>query len=105
MSEEFKKIRVCDSRSCTVFGAHSVMKALMCETGLQPGEKNEKYDIDWCGCFGWCSNSPNVGIDDKKIIMEADPKTIMQKIEKNEGEDVTGEIIDILKIDNFLGDL
>lgn len=105
MDEKVKKIRVCDSRSCTVFGAHSVMDAITEETGLKPGEKNENYDVDWCGCLGWCSNSPNVEVDEKRIIMEADPKTIVQRIDKNEGEDITGEIIDIFKMDNFLGDL
>jgi NADH:ubiquinone oxidoreductase subunit E len=105
MEKNPKQIRVCDSRSCTVFGAHSVMKAITDETGLKPGEKNENYDVDWCGCLGWCSNSPNVEVDEKRIIMEADGKTIMKKIKNGEGEDITGEIIDILKVDNFLGDL
>ncbi len=100
-----KKIRVCCGRSCSTFGNEGIMESLCQQTGLQPGQKNSKYDLDWETCFGWCSNAPNIEVDDSRVIMEAEPKTIFERIERGEGKDVAGEIIDISMIDNFLKDI
>lgn len=81
------------------------MKEISEKTGLLPGEKNEQYDVDYETCFGWCTYAPNVEVNNSKVILEADPKTVMEKIEKGEGKDVAGEIIELFQIDNFLGDL
>ena len=71
------------------------MQAISDATGLQPGEHNEKYDLDWGGCFGWCSNSPNVAIDGSKFIIEADSKNIMERIEKEDWVEMAGNVIDV----------
>lgn len=99
------QIRVCNSRSCSAFGANSIMKAVSDATGLQPGEKNAEDDLDWTGCLGWCSNSPNVEVDGKRIIMDSTPDTIMQRIKSGEGFKTDGEIRDLDFDNNFLGDL
>lgn len=100
-----KKIRVCCSRSCAAFGAKRIMQSISEKTGLEPGQKNENFDLDYCGCLGWCSNSLNVEIDDHKIIFDSNPQTIFDDIQKGKGKDMTGEIREILDVDNFLGDL
>ncbi len=100
-----KKIRVCCGRSCSTFGNQSVMQSLCEQTGLQPGQKNTEYDLDWETCFGWCSNSPNVEVDNSRVIMNAEPNTIFERIEKGEGKNVVGEIIDVSLIDDFLNDI
>lgn len=86
-----KKVRVCCSRSCTAFGAKDIMKKISEETGLKPGEKNDRMDLDYCGCLGYCARSPNVMIDDKNIVFSASPETVMEEIEEG-GEDMTGNI-------------
>lgn len=105
MEKEITKIRVCCGRSCSTFGNQEIMKAISEKTGLQPGQKNDQYDVDYETCFGWCSYAPNVEVNNSRVIMECDPKTVMERIEKGEGKDVAGEIIDVFKLDNFLGDL
>ena len=101
-----KKIRVCSSRSCAAFGSEGVMRAISEATGIVAGQQNEKYDVDWCGCRGWCSNSPNVEVNDSRIIFEADPATIMERIDQGGGTEMTGRelnIDDVLKQeDDFL---
>lgn len=97
------KIRVCDSRSCTAFGAKRIMEEITKSTGVKPGEANEEYDLDYCGCTGFCSRSPNLVIDDKFYVFDSSPKKVMEDIEKG-GEDMTGKEIDLEAVD-FLGDL
>lgn len=100
-----KKIRVCNSRSCTAFGAKRIMHAIERATGLHAGERNEQYDIDYCGCLGWCSNSPNVEVNDHRMIMDADPDTIMQNIRRENGTPTPPRDIHIPLTDDFLGDI
>lgn len=77
------------------------------QTGLKAGQKNADVDLDYCECLGWCSNSPNVEVDDSRVLFEADPKTIMDRINKGEGADNTGRVINIDEIFNndIVGDL
>lgn len=100
-----KKIRVCNSKACTTFGAASIMEAVERGTGVKAGESNLLYDVDYCGCVGWCSNAPNVEVDDELIIMDSDPQTIMSKIERGDGKLSIEEPLDIKVEDNFLGDI
>jgi NADH:ubiquinone oxidoreductase subunit E len=98
-----KKIRVCNSKACSSFGAKSVMEEITKNTGLKPGKTDEKYDLDYCGCTGYCSRSPNLVIDDKLYVFETSPKTVIEDIAEG-GEDMTGKEIDLSEVD-FLGDL
>ncbi len=101
-----KKIRVCNSGACTSFGADDIMQTITESTALEPGQKNDVYDVDYCGCLGWCSNSPNVEVDDTRIIMDSEPNTIMHNIDSGKGKNVTSETITIVPItDDFLGDI
>ena len=109
MNKEPKKIRVCNSRACTVFGAERLMDKLQEETGLKPGEKNKEYDIDYCGCLGWCSNSPSIQVDDEKILFEVEEDVMMKRIESGENDPssiVQGKFTEAQEIkDDFLGDI
>lgn len=84
------------------------MKKISTETGLRPGEKNDTVDLDYCGCLGYCSRSPNVEIDDTHIIFDTSPETIMDDIKKG-GQDMSGQELSLdfdKELDNdFLGDL
>jgi len=100
-----KKIRVCNSRACSSFGAKKIMSTIEEAIGLSAGQKDEKNDLDYCGCVGWCSNSPNIEVDDSRIIMDCDPKTVVSKINGNEGKVSSDEIIEISIKDDFLGDI
>lgn len=98
------KIRVCCSRSCTAFGAKSIMKAIKNGLGLDAGEKNEQYDVDYCGCLGWCSNSPNVELNDDKILMDCEPETVVERINKKLVSQKPKFDDELIK-DDFLGDI
>lgn len=100
-----KKIRVCNSRSCSAFGARRVMDGLEEQTGVHAGEHNDRYDLDYCGCLGWCSNSPNVEVDDERILFEVEPSTILARIEKGENDEEHYMKSPILIDDAFLEDL
>ncbi len=88
-----KQIRVCKSGACSSFGAKRVMEKISKETALEPGEKNNEYDLDYCGCLGWCAKSPCVEIDENKILFSCEPETVMKKIINNEGVVMEEEII------------
>lgn len=88
------QVRVCASRSCTAFGSRQVMEKIQAQTGLNPGENNATLDLDWCGCLGYCSRSPNIAINDSHIIFAVDPDTVMEKIAEG-GEDMKGNVIDV----------
>lgn len=100
-----QKISVCNSRACSSFGAKRVMEAIKEETGLEEGEQNEEYNLDYCGCLGWCSNSPNVLVGEDLMFHDANPDTIMKKIKAGEGTVVTKDQIDVVLEDGFLGDI
>ena len=104
VEEKPTKIRVCCSRSCAAFGAKRIMKAIKKGIGLDAGEKNEQYDVDYGGCVGWCSNSPCVEVNDDKILMDCESETVVSRIKKKESDKTaTFEEIDIT--DDFLNDI
>ncbi|MBT4942342.1 MAG: hypothetical protein HOL80_04240 [Candidatus Magasanikbacteria bacterium] len=90
-----KQIRVCKSGACSSFGAKRIMEEISTQTGVAPGEKNDTYDLGYCGCFGWCAKAPCVETDGEKIIFSCEPETIMQKINDNEGVLMEEKEIDI----------
>lgn len=92
------KIRVCNGRSCSCFGSESAMRAVNDFTGLRPGESNKEYDVDYTECLGWCSNAPNVEVDDSRVLFDVDPGTIMERIQKGEGTNSAGQDFDLDKL-------
>ncbi len=70
------------------------MEEINKKTGLKPGEKNDTMDLDYCGCLGYCAQSPNVEINDTHIILSTSPETVIADIEDG-GEDMSGKEIDI----------
>ncbi len=97
-----KKIRVCNSRSCTAFGANRVMEQVEKDTGVSAGTANNDYDVDYCGCLGWCSNSPNVQVDDERILFDVAPEDAMRRINSEENNEGPYLHIDLLIDDPFL---
>tara|TARA_Y100001970_G_C14213205_1_gene848116 strand:+ start:835 stop:1134 length:300 start_codon:yes stop_codon:yes gene_type:complete len=95
-----KQIRVCKSGACSSFGAKRVMEGISTGTGLEPGEKNDQYDLDYTGCLGWCAKAPCVETGGKKILFSCEPETVMDRIEKDEGVVMEEEEIDV-SIDPF----
>lgn len=93
-----RKVRVCRSRTCDVFGSEGILKKIEEETNLNVGESNDRIDLDTCGCLGYCHRAPNVAIDENNIIHEADVETVMEEIERG------GEIMDVqdIDVDNIL---
>lgn len=100
-----KKIRVCNSRACSSFGAKRIMNTLTRQTRLMPGEKNEQYDLDYCGCLGWCSNAPNIEVDDHRILFDVEADEALEKAnsdrtdaDPSDGKDNSGGEIDVDKL-------
>ena len=101
-----KTIRVCNSRACSSFGADDIMQSIKKGIGLEVGDKTEEYDLDYCGCLGWCSNAPNVEVDNTKIIMDCETDSVVQRIDNGEGTDMSAAEITAVPIkDDFLGDI
>lgn len=96
-----KCVRVCASKACTTFGSHRVMEKITEETGLKPGDSNDTIDLDWCGCLGYCSQSPNIEIDETNIIFSTSSETVMQDIDDG-GEDMSGDDITLENVYNVL---
>lgn len=96
--KEKKEIRVCVSRSCSSFGGERIMEKISTELDLEPGQSNDKFDLDYCGCLGYCSNAPNVLINQDHIVHDSEVETIMEKIEQG-GEKLEDRMLDIDNID------
>ncbi len=79
------------------------METIEKATGLNPGERNDNIDLDWCGCLGFCGRSPNVAIDDTRYIITADRESVMKKIEEG-GEEITKKEIDLLTLNTYLNE-
>ncbi len=99
------KIRVCNGNKCTPRGAMSIMERLEAYFSLKAGTKNDRADLDFCSCTGYCERGPNVIIDDNRIIHEASAGTIAEKIENNEVIEMTLPDMDTIIKNDFLGDL
>ncbi|MBU0660996.1 NAD(P)H-dependent oxidoreductase subunit E [Patescibacteria group bacterium] len=100
-----KKIRVCRGRVCLSFGATRLMDALSKATELKPGESNKTYDLDYCGCLGYCGYAPSVEVDDTHIVCECTTDNVVYKVNNAEKEDCLGEGEHIDVKDEFLGDI
>lgn len=74
------------------------MEVLEEETGLQAGKSNKQVNLDYCLCLGRCAHAPNVEIDERRMIHQADPETIWEKIQNGEGGDVSEREIDVDEI-------
>ena len=75
-------VQVCSSRSCAAFGAKRIMEALSKDLKVEPGESNETHDLSYCGCIGYCSQSPNVLIGEDHIIFDAEVETVTDKVKQ-----------------------
>ncbi|PIT86590.1 MAG: hypothetical protein COU33_02255, partial [Candidatus Magasanikbacteria bacterium CG10_big_fil_rev_8_21_14_0_10_43_6] len=78
--DEKKDVFVCSGRSCKAFGAERIMKTLSKETGLQPGDENDTMSLDYCGCLGYCQNSPNVLIGDDHYVFDAEEESVAAQV-------------------------
>lgn len=100
-----KQICVCQGRSCQLFGADRIAKALEAATGVT---------IEPCECLGHCSSAPNVQVNGK-LHMNFDPNDLQLDDTDNKPKDKeqkntppkTGEerVQEIIDANNFLGDL
>ncbi len=76
-----KVIRACRNIHCAKRGAEKIMKKIEQEIGLQAGQKNSEYDLDYCGCLGCCDFGPNLLVNGN-IILGAETNTVMAEIKK-----------------------
>lgn len=100
MSKEPKKIEVCCGGDCMVEGAHAVV------TALEERYRNSATEISACGCVDRCEKAVNVIVDEKEIFSYSKPATIVERIEKNQGElyqKFSEKNFDLS--DDFLGDI
>ncbi len=100
MNVQPKKIEVCCGGDCMVAGAHAVLGVL-----------EEKYsetetEVRMCGCVDQCEKAVNVIVDENQIFSYSNPATIVESIEKTEGESYKKFDTNSLDLTNdFLGDL
>lgn len=83
-----KKIRVCSGPNCRRRGSENIMKTLREHTGEIIGSETEPIDLDFCGCTSYCEFGPNVVVDDHKILHQSQAKTIIERLNRNEGEEL-----------------
>jgi len=98
-----KKIKICQGTNCSkhnISRLSSVIKDALC---LDDKNKQAEYEVDFCGCTGFCEQGPNVWVDNK-IIHQAKTDTIVQKIVNDEGLEKTPPKITDIK-DDFLNDI
>src|SRR3989338_11096915 len=98
-----KSIRVCCGNKCSARNSESIMKRLESYFGLTFGSRNDQVDLDFTSCTDYCEQGPNVVIDEEYIIHEAIPKTIAEKIEKNEVAKLGHPTLENIAKDDFLG--
>jgi NADH:ubiquinone oxidoreductase subunit E len=85
MSDQKRKIRVCNGPTCGAQFASDIMKK--CETHY--GNK-EDIELDYCACTGHCSLANNVVIDDDIIISRNTPENVTGNIDKALEGDIYG---------------
>lgn len=84
-------------KSCRNFGGKSIVQTLE-----QAEMEGKPVDVDTCPCIGFCSFAPTVLVDDDRVIIEADHKTIVDDIENPaKGMPYRGREIDV-SFDDFL---
>ena len=90
-----KQIRVCNGPNCRSKNASGVMERLSSFFGLNIGEKNDRIDLDYCRCLGFCSEAPNVAVDDT-FVTSTSVNTVVEDIETKakRREDISAYKID-----------
>ena len=86
------------------------MRVIEEETGVTAGTSSDAVDLNWCGCLGYCAQSPNVLVGEHGYILCANEKTIMEEIDRGgtamPGDDRTiDEAYDSYLANDPLGDL
>ena len=57
-------IRVCKTLTCELNGCRNIVEAITKETGLNPGESNDKFSFEVTECIGCCHSAPAMLLDD-----------------------------------------
>ncbi len=98
-----KRVRVCNGKWCSFHKSKGIFKVIKKSFGLKFSNKNDKIDLDYCPCVGYCSSAPNVRVGDNMIFL-AEEGNVVELIEKGGAEIKKGSVkIDFE--DDFLGDL
>ena len=92
-----KKIRVCQGPHCSYRKSNRVLDALRAYF-----TSNNDIDLNCCPCTGFCEQGPNVVVNDELVYCFADPKTIGEKVKRNEGAKISELKIEDLKLDDDL---
>jgi NADH:ubiquinone oxidoreductase subunit E len=104
MSKKRTTVRVCQNYSCVENGAETVMKKIESETGLEPGEQNKKYDIDFACCLGCCDFGPNMLVNDS-LVLNVKAETVMDQIDQAGNEKLITQQEKEEQLNNILEDL
>ena len=70
-----KEIRICRGTACHSGGNAALAAALEAATGLNRGESNEEYSLDFVECLGQCQAAPNMLLNGK-LYTKVDPNKI-----------------------------
>lgn len=90
-----KMIRVCNGPNCASKDSKGIMDTILNFFGLKSVGKNDKVDVDYCRCLGFCSEAPNVAVDDKFIINTSPEKIVEDiKLGGKKREDISAYRID-----------
>lgn len=100
-----KKIRVCCGKTCYPRGSPSIMERLEAYFGVLFGHSTDQVDLDFRSCTGYCERGPNVVVDEKFIIHGSSHNNIVEKIERNEVEEMKLVRLEDIFENDFLGDL
>lgn len=98
-------IRVCTGKACAEHGSARITETLLLKAREVRKATGQEVDLAPCSCVGYCETAPNVLVDDRILIANADPATVWQKVEQRDGKDIRKMSLDDLTKDDFLGDL
>lgn len=90
-----KQIRVCHGPNCRTKNAGGIMERLASFFNLKAGEKNDTIDLDYCRCLGFCSEAPNVAVDNT-FVTNTSPDTVVEDMQTKakKREDISAHKID-----------
>jgi NADH:ubiquinone oxidoreductase subunit E len=90
-----KHVCVCNGPNCRTKNAAGIMEKLSSFFGLKAGEKNDTMHLDYCRCLGFCSEAPNVALDNM-FVVNTSPDTIVEDIQTKakKREDISAHKID-----------
>lgn len=97
-----KIIEVCCGKSCTMMGSRDLLLFVQDKLGLKPRQDNGTIRLETTPCTGYCSQSPNIRINNDHFVHQAEKSTVMKKIEEG-GTKVDMQELDFT--DEFLGDI